>query len=208
MLMKKLVCILLAAVLALSVAACTAPSPEELPSEDVVISDNGGEDIEEEPNPEDLDPNNPQNMEIASGELPAVEGSDEFKAAFKDNAIDKEYLENIAKVTTNAEMLEVTNKAAMAWESQVNFTYDQLAATLEGEALEAVELEQTAWNNDLQISIEEIKEAAKDTGSSGNLDAAYKIMLVYRVRAAALLQLMFDSSGEVTMVDTSGEAVG
>ena len=144
-----------------------------------------------------------------SGELPGVEGSPEFLEKFEGNDIDNYYLTEIAKASSVTEMVSVTNQAAQYWESQMNTTYDQLMAAVEedADAKEQISTEQTAWVNDINITVEEIKEGATD-GSLANVEISYGILLMYRGRCVTLLSQLYNYTGEISIQLASSEAVG
>lgn len=219
MIIKKLLALGLSSLLLLSMAGCSlmpaasgasGSSEQETVSqpEETDVPEESGSTPEEEPGEDVEDPDHPDNVDTESGELPAVTGEEAFVGAFTKNDIDKAYLEEIEKAESIADMITVTNKATTAWETQLNYGFSQLSDTLTGEELDQVTLEQSAWSNELTLAIDEIKAGAEGAGSTGTLDVAYKVMLLYRSRAIVVFDHLYQTTGEVNFSESTGEAVG
>lgn len=144
-----------------------------------------------------------------SGELPGIDGPEDFVNKFNGNPIDEYYLSEIKNAAAVSDMVEVTNKAAQAWETQLNTTFDKLAAAVNTDAdeNERVNNEQKAWANDINAMIEEIKAAAGE-GSLANVEISHGVMLMYRGRCIQLLSELYNKTGDFTIKMSSSEAVG
>jgi uncharacterized protein YecT (DUF1311 family) len=146
----------------------------------------------------------------SSGNLPDVDGSDAFRQAFANNAIDTKYISDLQTATTVSEMVKVTNKASDNWEAQMNKAYDEIMEIYQNNESKSddIKMEQAAWNNDLPIAIQEIKDGTDSEGTMSNVVIAYKTMLLYRTRAAVLLNDIYEENGTVNVEILIGEAVG
>lgn len=223
MLRKKLLPVCLAALISFSLVGCAFVEPNQnastasqSPNQDE--STNGGENSEtgedgessiDKSELEGMDPMHPDNVGTESGELPVIEGDSAFVAAFTSNQIDFDYMDAMNKAGSVADMVKAANDAASAWETQINFSFTQLIDSLGEEDKEKEELEQSAWSNELSIAIDEIKAGVTDdAGSSGSLDVAYKVMLLYRNRAVAIFEKLYEITGTVELHQAEGEAMG
>jgi uncharacterized protein YecT (DUF1311 family) len=139
-----------------------------------------------------------------------VDGSDAFRQAFANNAIDTKYISDLQTATTVSEMVKVTNKASDNWEAQMNKAYDEIMEIYQNNESKSddIKMEQAAWNNDLPIAIQEIKDGTDSEGTMSNVVIAYKTMLLYRTRAAVLLNDIYEENGTVNVEILIGEAVG
>lgn len=227
--MKKILSLLLVCAIALSFGACALMNQGGESSESALPSETSSQ-VPEESSQLEATPSDPPQTSSESGEsssegdkvvaaqvkgegesgnLPGIEGSAEFVEKFEGNAIDSYYLDAISKASSVAEMVDVTNKVSQSWEAQMNTTYDQLLQAVSSDAAESdrIQSEQTAWNNDINITIQEIKDAASE-GSMANVEISYGILLMYRGRCVTLLSELYNYSGEVTVTMSSSEAVG
>ncbi|MEG1426609.1 MAG: hypothetical protein RSC76_02860 [Oscillospiraceae bacterium] len=224
--MKIFVSLLLSAMLTLSLAGCAfaPPAASSTPSAVESAVPSKAESAAESKSPESKSPEsapsqseessaasapaNPEKAPEESKALPAVSGSADFVKAFGENPVDSVYLADIQKAMDQMTMIQVTNTAASSWETQINSVFSKLTDSLSGDALDKITLEQSAWSNELEISVQEIQDAAAGKGSAANVEIAYNVMLLYRTRAAILFEKQFELDGKVTFSARSGDAKG
>lgn len=215
--MKKLVAIIAIVGICLSMTACSLvgnSSSQESSSEVSVevtptpAPEISEEEVSSEPEVSEAEPE--QGHDTESGELPVVNGSDDFIELFNGNDIDSYYLENINLAASVSEMVAVTEKTTRAWETQLNSSYSQLlvAYSSDAESNEKIAEEQSAWASDLPLMLEEIKESVNTGNSMANLEISYRYMLVYRDRCAEILNMLYEKTDGVSITMESGEAVG
>ncbi len=217
--MKKSLFLLLILTLSFALVACTqnsapAVTPEPAPTATATATPAPESEDESEPEttatpaPTASTSDTSSDVPSSSQGLPAIEGSEAFVALLTGNAIDTKYSDGITTAASTQESIESTNLATREWETQLNYTYTNLINTLSEDDKTQLELEQDAWRNELPIYLEQFQEETEELGSSGSLEYAYRVMLLYRERALALFTLEFENSGEIEIVDNSGEAVG
>lgn len=225
--MKKILSLLLICALALSLSACaltnqgssaSSAAPTESPAPTEEPAKEPSEVPSAAPTEEPSSSASSEGSKVVaaqvkgegeSGSLPSIEGTQEFVEKFDGNEIDAYYLAEIAKASSINEMVDVTNKASQAWETQMNNTYDALMAAVNDDATENEKIgsQQTAWVNDINVTIEEIKAGASD-GSMANVEISYGVLLMYRGRCVELLSQLYNETGEVDVKMSSSEAVG
>ncbi|MBE6730841.1 MAG: hypothetical protein E7564_04025 [Ruminococcaceae bacterium] len=221
--MKKLIALLLVLIISLSLVSCadrqenytgdtqtSISQTESVPADDVneigkneAESENEGESFVPENATGDMTTATQIMSEEQNGELPEIEGPDGFLEQFVLNPIDAYYIENMEMASSLSGMLDITNNTMMYWETEVNSVYSELMMLLgeDSEEFSKIKAEQKAFNNDLKISADEIKENAEAsmTGSMINIEISYRIMLLYRGRAVELLCSAYNVTGEVNV---------
>ena len=118
--------------------------------------------------------------------------SKEFNALFKENPIDKKYIEESNKAFSNVEMVQLSNKYAGIWEKEVTSVYNKVVKLASGDALSKIKAEQTAWVNGKTEAIKKIgDEAQAGGGTMAQVNTASGIMDYYRSRAAQLYRQLY-----------------
>lgn len=161
-------------------------------------SDDGDDEDTEDPDKEDI----PASSDKGEA-LPDVDGSDDFKAAFKDNSIDTDYMKQSKVSGSVVEMVKINNGAADNWKKVVASAYKEL---LKLDA--SVEEEQQEWKDGLSDKFNEIRDQVTASGSFANVEISHNTMLVYRERAAELLEDIFEATGDISGYFSTGDANG
>ena len=91
---------------------------------------------------------------------------------------------------------------------QVNYSYSVLEQIMVAESFAHIELEQIACINELCITIIKILESDTDNRANDRINVSQKTMLIYRVRALAILEEIYNINGELEFVELDGEVVG
>ncbi len=169
---KKAAGLILPAILAAAVAAGCSAVPEEVSSSA---------------------PADTQEFSAAAASVEGQPGSTQgFEEVFAQNPIDAAYQEEEVNALTNQEMLQLSQKYADVWETEVEWAYQALVDAASGEAKSQYEEEQVRWPSERQSKLEEIASAAGTGGGSlAGLTQATQTMEFYRERAKELYEQLY-----------------
>ena len=129
---RKLVCIVCAAALALSFAACRQTAPEDSISEDTAQSAEITPAPEVTPAPEEdvlptPAPEGEEAEETHRNVLPAPEnGSEAFRKAFEVNPVDAQYASDLENAGSVANIIAACNAASESWREQIDSVLERL----------------------------------------------------------------------------------
>ena len=138
-------------------------------------------------------PADTQEFSAAAASVEGQPGSTQgFEEVFAQNPIDAAYQEEEVNALTNQEMLQLSQKYADVWETEVEWAYQALVDAASGEAKSQYEEEQVRWPSERQSKLEEIASAAGTGGGSlAGLTQATQTMEFYRERAKELYEQLY-----------------
>lgn len=227
---KKILSLILALILALSLVACGNDAPAEETSEpesettSTEVSEESTEEVSINDTEVDLEPTgdisgfdaSELNSTIEESEevstelteeaydlfLPTVTENEAFNAVFSRNDIDMAYYEVASDSGSTTAIVRASNKAASQWQTVIENAYEELKS-VSADPSEA-EKDQNDWNAAVDAAVQKIKDDAGDDGLA-NITVSYEIMLLYREKAGQLLEQIYAITGEL---DLTAEAVG
>lgn len=201
---NKIFALLLAAAVCLAaLAGCTGEqTPEETQSSSAPSSSSSTE--ESAPVPSTPDEKEPSSVttpvdppseppESSPGQVLPVETDDKgFDEKFKENPIDKAYIQDNNKAISNKDMVEVSEKYAGIWREEVAAVYDTLMEKVSDDRKETLKKEQQAWSDGTEAALEKFRADAQAVGGSmAQVDEASRVMDYYRSRAAVLYKELY-----------------
>lgn len=189
---KRSACLLLAGALCLGLAAC---GREEGASSQL----DGSSLAEVTPTPTPTPTPEPESSSFAPAPdlIPPASSSgeeDAFEALFSQNAIDKAYDADYAQATSFSLMLQACDTAARRWKDMADTAYAAALEVCGDDRAAELREEQEKWRAISENRIARIRDEAEDT-NEGTLSAAREIVLLYRDRAKALCQEVYQATG-------------
>lgn len=131
--------------------------------------------------------------ESSPGQVIPVETDNQgFDDKFKDNPIDKAYIQDNNKAISNKDMVEVSEKYAEIWRKETDAVYSTLLGKVSDDRKETLKKEQQAWSDGTESALESFHNDAQAVGGSmAQVDEASRVMDYYRSRAAALYKELY-----------------
>ncbi len=180
-----------------SVEITPEPTPSPTPTAEPTI----------EPSPE-TDEEVINRVEDHIEETFAIQGPDEFVDEYEENVIDETYLDGLDDASDLLTMRMLADDAADAWNIAIDNIMYKLVEVLSEDEAETIQIEQSAWENDIPLQIEEIQAEYADQGSTGSFTASQEVMEIYRNRAIELAVKYYELTEEVVLPPDISEAVG
>jgi uncharacterized protein YecT (DUF1311 family) len=140
-----------------------------------------------------VDARNPSPTESQPGPVIIIETDDkEFNKLFKENPIDKVYIQESNKAFSSVEMIQLSDKYADIWSKEVTSAYNKLIKAASGDELAKIKAEQTKWLNGKAEALKKISDKAQAAGGTmAQVDASSGYMDYYRTRAAELYKQLY-----------------
>lgn len=128
--------------------------------------------------------------------------NDFFNDLFKDNALDKAFLEETKQANSTSDMLNLTSEYAAKWGDKAEAAYNALKDELDKENAKKLEQSQKQWRSGLNDQEAAFRaEATGVEGSDAALSAQTAIMNYYKGRAAKLLEQLYVKNGSIELSD-------
>lgn len=200
---RKLVCIVCAAALALSFAACRQTAPEASISEDTAQSAEITPAPEVTPAPEEdvlptPAPEGEEAEETHRNVLPAPEnGSEAFRKAFEVNPVDAQYASDLENAGSVANIIAACNTASESWREQIDSVYAQILERGDDKTVEQVTEDQSHWINEQSNELQAIRDSVSEDDPLAAITVAESIMLYYRTRAIDLCAALYEIDGKL-----------
>ncbi|MGN0479520.1 MAG: hypothetical protein ACI4GO_08795 [Hominenteromicrobium sp.] len=202
---RKLACVLCAAALMLSFAACgqtasqtasesSAPGTEITPApEPTAAPEEDGQDMIPTPAPE-----GDEAEESHHSVLPAPEnGSEAFRAAFETNPVDAQYASDLETAGSVANIIAACNTASERWQEQIDSVYAQILERGDDKTVEQVTEDQSHWINEQSNELQAIRDSVSEDDPLAAITVAESIMLYYRTRAIDLCAALYEIDGKL-----------
>lgn len=141
----------------------------------------------------------------AASSQPSSEALGEFESLFAQNPIDQEYQELLMSASSVNAINKACQTAIGRWETAISLSYAQALDLLSGEERDAVKSQQEEWENSLEGKKEEIQAKAGDS-ENGSVSASQKIVELYRDRAKALCETVYNLTGELPELNKAMES--
>ncbi len=128
--------------------------------------------------------------------------NDFFNDLFKDNALDKAFIEETKQANSTSDMLNLTAEYAAKWGDKAEAAYSTLKDELDKENAKKLEQSQKQWRSGLNDQEAAFRaEATGVEGSDAALSAQTAIMNYYKERAAKLLEQLYVKNGSIELSD-------
>ncbi len=128
--------------------------------------------------------------------------NDEFNKKFKDNPIDKKYIEEMNDAVSNLDMVNVSQKYGEIWQKEINYAYKCLEKYMEtdtGKNPALYKAEQKTWESGKESSLKKINsQAAEAGGSMAGVNESAAVMDFYRSRAAKIYSELYTYNKDYT----------
>ena len=196
---------LVLAALVLVSAACSgvparseaSPTPEPTATAESTAEPTAAPEPTEEPTPE---PEEEGSLDDGHNSmLPAPEaGSAEFQAAFAENPIDAQFMDDLFSAGSVSAMVAACNTASASWQAQIESVFMQLMEDETADVTERISAEHAYWQENESESLREIREAVDEEESMAAYTVAENIMLYYRTHAIELCAELFEITGELS----------
>lgn len=123
--------------------------------------------------------------------MPSIDSDNAaFLEKFNANSLDSAYEEELETAFSAKEWVQISQKYANFWLSEIDNAYKCLL--VEAEDTASIKNEQASWLSSCDDKIHEIEsEVTADGGSLARFNAANEIMLLYRERAADLYEQLY-----------------
>lgn len=132
--------------------------------------------------------------------LPVKTDDKEFDAKFAANPIDKAYIGEQAKAVSNVDMVNVSQKFSAVWQKEIDHAFSELEKHMAADSSkkpEQLKAEQTAWLNGKAAALKKISQEEQSAGGSmAQVNEASKTMDFYRGRAAQLYKELYSYTKE------------
>ncbi len=204
--LQNLLCAGLCLAMAAEMAACSNKEPA--PSSSTVVSSAPSSAVSSVPEPES------SHFTPAEDLIPPDSSSegvpDPFQDEFSQNPIDKKYDEDYSLASSFSMMRQACDTAAKNWKNMVDVAYEAALEAVSEEEQISLRQEQDDWLIEVDDQVRSLRDEAGDS-SEGILDAARKIVLLYRDRARELCRMKYDADGalpDFSAAMEDGEAVG
>lgn len=209
----RLLCAVCCAAMLLTTTACSGgntntssataeatPAPEITPAPEATAAP------EEEPTPApegDTSSETGENRHTSTLPVPET-GSEEFRAAFKNNPIDTQYADDMETAGSVASMITACNTASDSWKEQIDSVYTQILEHGDDKTVETVKEEQSHWVNEQSTALQDIRDSVSENDplaaitvaeSIAAITVAESIMVYYRTRAIDLCAVLYDING-------------
>lgn len=125
--------------------------------------------------------------------------NDEFNEIFKDNAVDKDFQEELKNASSMREMMSVTSSYAAKWKEIESNVYQNFLDELDGGNKDKLVQSENEWSGGLGETENSFREEARDGGTEGLLAAETAIMNYYKGRTAKLLEQIYTQSGKIEL---------
>ncbi|WP_283609700.1 lysozyme inhibitor LprI family protein [Faecalispora anaeroviscerum] len=127
-----------------------------------------------------------------------VTSNKEFNKLFIKNPIDKAYLAEMEKASSNADMIKVNEKYTKLWQTEIDSGYKKLLAKAPDAKKKSYQNRQEKWVKNTPDELKEITEKAQSAGSMAQLEASGETMEYYRERAAAIYKNLYTHDPKFT----------
>lgn len=165
-------------------------SPEINENNDVVVD-------------EDTDTDTDIDNDSIYGETPKVKGDKNFVTAFTGNRIDTVLETEIALASSAYLMQSAIENATDEWETQIDITVSALKIEMSSSnELNGILNDLEKWENEMPSQIDNIVGKHSNSDAYEKTEGQYEIMLLYREKAAELMNELYKQTNKV---DFSGE---
>lgn len=191
--MKKIITLLLIiCTLAFILCACTQKQNLSPADNSEASSDTQSEvSSEASSEPSSSESSSPVNSQ-GSSFMPEISSDNKaFLSKFASNSLDFAYEEELESAFSASEWVAISKKYSDFWEEEINNAYKCLLVEVDDTA--SIKNEQINWISFCEDKISEIETNVQaEGGSLARFNAANKIMLIYRERAAALYEDLYE----------------
>lgn len=131
----------------------------------------------------------------------------EFNEKFKQNPIDKKYIEESNNAISNVDMVNISNNYAEIWQDEITHAYSELKEKMAVDSSDKpkkYQAEQENWEKNKTAALKKISDAAlSEGGSMAQVNEASQIMDFYRSRAAQLYHELYGYDQKYTYAYSS-----
>ena len=130
----------------------------------------------------------PEPPESSPGQVLPVETDDKaFDEKFKENPIDKAYIQDNNAAISNKDMVAVSEKYAGIWREEAAYAYETLLGKVSDDRKDTLKAEQKTWSDGTEAALQAFHDDAQAVGGSmAQVDEASRVMDYYRSRATTL----------------------
>lgn len=125
-----------------------------------------------------------------------------FEALFAQNPIDAAYETQMNEVSTNQEIISVTNTFSGLWNDEISHAYSELLKKTQGSEKEAIEKDQSNWNATKDGQLQEIENSITGDGSTIQMERAIRVKDFYRDKAKSLYEKLYQYEPDFTYIYT------
>lgn len=127
-----------------------------------------------------------------------VTSNKEFNKLFVKNPIDKAYLAEMEKASSNADMIKVNEKYTKLWQTEIDSGYKKLLAKAPEAKKKSYQNRQEKWVKGTPDDLKKISEKAQSAGALAQLEVSGETMEFYRERAAAIYKNLYTHDPKFT----------
>ncbi len=124
-----------------------------------------------------------------------------FNDMFKENALDKAFIEQSKLASSTSDMLNLTTEFTAKWRDMADTACEALGQDLDEENNKKLLESQERWTKGLTAQEEAFMSEAESGGTEAVLAANTAIMNYYKGRAAKLFEQLYTINGEIQLSD-------
>lgn len=127
-----------------------------------------------------------------------VTSNKEFNKLFVKNPIDKAYLAEMEKASSNTDMIAVNEKYTKLWQTEIDSGYKKLLAKAPEAKKKSYQNRQEKWVKGNAEDLKKISSKAQSAGNMAQLEVSGETMEYYRERAAAIYKNLYTHDAKFT----------
>lgn len=127
-----------------------------------------------------------------------VTSNKEFNKLFVKNPIDKAYLTEMQKASSNTDMIAVNEKYTKLWQTEIDSGYKKLLAKAPEAKKKSYQNRQEKWVKGNADDLKKISDKAQSAGNMAQLEVSGETMEYYRERAAAIYKNLYTHDAKFT----------